>query len=126
MESSAMVSEGTTSEKIAVCTAELSCELHSLRAELYPPEAQKSFTRTYTTPEVEKILGVPQSTLRTLSIDGRGPVPERAKNGTRMYTLEQMKQLRHYLAVIRPDDALRLVPRRREGESIQIGSPSVL
>lgn len=115
-----MDSLGATSEKIATYTAQLSRELHDLRAELYPPEAQKAFTRSYTTADVEKFLGVPQSTLRTLSIEGKGPEPQRAKNGTRMYTLEQINQLREYLAELRPDDAIRLLPHRREGESIQI------
>ncbi|WP_420337008.1 plasmid partitioning protein RepA [Roseibium sp.] len=115
-----MDSFAATSEKISAYTAQLSRELHDLRAELYPPEALKAFTRSYTTADVEKILGVPQSTLRTLSIEGKGPAPDRARNGTRMYTLEQINQLREYLAELRPDDALRLVPRRREGEAIQI------
>ncbi|MES0884365.1 plasmid partitioning protein RepA [Roseibium sp. SCP14] len=115
-----MIASDATSEKIAAYTAELSRELHELRAELYPPEAHKAFMRTYTTADVEKILGVPQSTLRTLSIEGKGPEPQRAKNGTRMYTLEQINQLRVFLAELRPDDALRLIPHRREGEAIQI------
>jgi chromosome partitioning protein len=115
-----MIASDATSEKIAAYTAELSRELHELRAELYPPEAHKAFMRTYTTADVEKILGVPQSTLRTLSIEGKGPEPQRAKNGTRMYTLEQINQLRVFLAELRPDDALRLIPHRREGEAVQI------
>ncbi|WP_298966897.1 plasmid partitioning protein RepA [uncultured Roseibium sp.] len=115
-----MGSFAATSEKISTYTTQLSRELHDLRAKLYPPEAQKTFTRSYTTADVESVLGVPQSTLRTLSIEGKGPEPERARNGTRMYTLDQINQLREYLAELRPDDALKLVPRRRDGEAIQI------
>ncbi|MEJ8476917.1 plasmid partitioning protein RepA [Roseibium algae] len=114
-----MASENT-SERIARYTAQLSEELHDLRAQLYPPEAQKQFGRTFTTQDLAKLLGIPKSTLRTLSLDGKGPVPDRAKNGSRIYTLPQVGELRKYLAAQRPDDELRLLPHRREGEKLHI------
>lgn len=115
-----MALQGDTTERIATYTSELSRELLELKAELYPPEARKAFTRTFTTADVERILGVPQSTLRTLTLEGRGPEPQRARNGTRMYTLEQLGELRVYLARQRPEAALHLRPHRREGEALQI------
>jgi len=109
-----------TSERIAHYTSQLSQELHDLRAQLYPPEAQKQFGRTFTTQDLTKLLGIPKSTLRTLSLEGKGPVPERSKNGSRIYTLKQVAELRSFLASQRPDDALRLLPHRRDGERLQI------
>ncbi|POF27721.1 plasmid partitioning protein RepA [Roseibium marinum] len=109
-----------TSERIARYTSQLSAELHDLRAQLYPPEARKQFGRTFTTQDLAKLLNIPKSTLRTLSLDGKGPVPERSKNGSRIYTLQQVGELREFLASQRPDEELALLPHRRGAEQLQI------
>ena len=97
----------------------LSERLQSLRRRMYPPEASKSL-RTFGLNEVASILDVPTSTLRTMTLEGKGPTPERLENNHRAYTLAQINELRAYFADRRPSDALSFVPRRREGESLQI------
>ncbi|MBP2444071.1 hypothetical protein JOH51_001510 [Rhizobium leguminosarum] len=76
--------------------------------------------RPFSLGEVAEILGVSGSYLRQLSIDGLGPTPELGTAGRRSYTLRQINELRAYLASARPKEALKLCPRRREGEKLQI------
>ncbi|WP_319520685.1 plasmid partitioning protein RepA [uncultured Martelella sp.] len=119
-EKPAHVTSGDTAEKIADYTDKLSAELQVMRHRIYPPEAHKAFTRTFSTLDLVKMLDVPESTLRSMSIDGKGPQPHRAENNRRIYSVEQLSELRQYLAEHRPDDALKLWPRRREGEKLQV------
>ncbi|WP_176084369.1 plasmid partitioning protein RepA [Martelella sp. HB161492] len=112
--------ETNTAAKIEDYTLRLSNELQDMRHRMYPPEAEKAFTRTFSTSDLVRLLDIPESTLRALTIDGKGPQPHRADNNRRIYTIEQMLELRHFLAERRPDDALRLWPRRRPGEKLQI------
>lgn len=109
-----------TAEKIQEYTDQLSAELQNMRERMYPPEAQKNFSRTFSTLDLEKLLKVPESTLRAMTREGRGPQPHRAENNKRIYTLPQVKELREYLAGQRPDDALHLLPHRRDGEKLQV------
>jgi chromosome partitioning protein len=109
-----------TSTKIDVFTDVLSRELLSLRGRLYPPASKKGFDRLFTTNDLVRLLKVPESTLRTLTLDGKGPQPARLDNGRRVYTLEQVWALRGYLAETRPDEALAMKPWRRPGEELQI------
>ncbi|TNB46249.1 plasmid partitioning protein RepA [Martelella lutilitoris] len=111
---------GDTAEKIADYTDKLSAELQVMRHRIYPPEARKAFTRTFSTLDLVKLLDIPESTLRSMTIEGRGPQPHRADNNRRIYSAEQLTELRQYLAEHRPDDALRLWPRRRSGEKLQV------
>ena len=111
---------GGTAQKIADYTEKLSAELQVMRHRIYPPEARKAFTRTFSTLDLVKMLDVPESTLRAMTIEGKGPQPHRADNNRRMYSVAQLTELRAFLAERRPDDALRLWPRRREGEKLQV------
>jgi len=65
-------------------------------------------------------VGISDGYLRQLSLDGLGPVPELGPSGRRSYTLEQVVDLRRYLATARPKDAVRFWPRRREGDKLQV------
>ncbi|MGZ2433745.1 chromosome partitioning protein [Rhizobium pisi] len=76
--------------------------------------------RSFSLGEVAEILGVSGSYLRQLSIDGLGPTPELGTAGRRSYTLQQINELRAYLASSRSKEALKFCPRRREGEKLQI------
>ncbi|MQX77601.1 plasmid partitioning protein RepA [Sinorhizobium medicae] len=76
--------------------------------------------RSFSLGEVAEILGVSGSYLRQLSIDGLGPTPELGTAGRRSYTLQQINELRAYLASARQKEALKFCPRRREGEKLQI------
>ncbi len=109
-----------TASKIGVYTSKLSAELNDMRGAVYPPSAKKTFARTFSTLDLVRLLKVPESTLRQLTIEGKGPVPERADNNRRTYTVDQVKELRSFLATLRPDDAGALVPHRRNGEKLQV------
>ena len=111
---------GDTAAKIEDYTDRLSAELQAMRHRIYPPEARKQFTRTFSTLDLVKLLNVPESTLRAMTIDGKGPQPSRADNNRRIYEVGQLLELRQFLADRRPDDALRLWPRRRDGEKLQV------
>lgn len=109
-----------TASKIDSYTAKLSAELRDMREAVYPPEARKTFAKTFSTMDLARLLAVPESTLRQLTIEGKGPVPERAENNRRTYTVEQVKELRTFLASMRPDEAGELLPVRRNGEKLQV------
>ena len=109
-----------TASKIEAYTSKLSVELRDMREAFYPPKARKSFTRTFSTLDLVRLLNVPESTLRQLTIEGKGPQPQRAENNRRTYSIEQVKELRSFLAGLRPDDALNLLPHRRPGERLQV------
>ena len=97
----------------------LSGQLQSIRERMYPPEAQKSLRR-FMTHEVSKLTTIPEPTLRLLSNEGKGPVPDRLDNNYRVYTLDQVNELRRLFAEQKPVDALRYLPHRRRKEHLQI------
>ena len=96
-----------------------STQLRSLSTTLFPPAAQKTL-RSFTSGAAARILGVSDGYLRQLSIDGLGPTPKIGQGGRRSYTLTQIKELREYLAVARPKEALDFLPCRRSGEKLQV------
>jgi chromosome partitioning protein len=97
----------------------LSKQLQAMREQMYPPAAQKTL-RSFMTNEVTKLTAIPESTLRTMSIEGKGPAPARLENNHRAYTLEQINELRVLFASNRTSDATRFLPHRRKGEHLQI------
>ena len=84
------------------------------------PADRRKGLRSFTSGEVAKIIGVSDGYLRQLSLDGEGPMPAIASGGRRAYSLAQVNELRRYLAVARPREALHLQPRRRAGDALQI------
>lgn len=112
-------SHETTSARITRRADALSRRLRAVGERVFPPTAQKSL-RSFTSGEVAEIVGVSDGYLRQLSLDGLGPVPELGPSGRRSYTLEQVMDLRRYLATARPKDAVRFWPRRREGDKLQV------
>lgn len=106
-------------DKIVRHAGVLSAQLRSLRERMYPPAAQKGL-RTFMTNEVSKLTSIPESTLRVMSIEGKGPQPARLDNNHRAYTLDQVNELRALFAAQKPAEALRFLPRRRPGEHLQI------
>ena len=97
----------------------LSGHLQAMRGRMYPPRAEKTL-RHFPTNEVSKLTGIPESTLRTMSIEGKGPAPGRLENNHRAYTLEQINELRELFADQKPAEALRILPRRQLGDHLQI------
>lgn len=97
----------------------LSNQLQQLRARMYPPKAEKHL-RFFLTNEVSKLTSIPHSTLKLLSIEGRGPVPSRLENNHRAYTLNQINALRNFFAEQKPAEAQRFLPHRLGGEHLQV------
>lgn len=97
----------------------LSAQLQNLRQQMYPPEAMKSL-KTFSSKDAAALLGVAESTLRQMSLDGEAVIPDRQDNGRRVYTLAQINEIRTYLANRRPAEALDFLPRRRPGDKLQV------
>lgn len=97
----------------------LSAQLQQLRTRMYPPKSEKSL-RSFLINEVSKLTSIPDSTLKHMSREGRGPVPSRLENNHRAYTLAQINELRELFANLKPSEALRIFPRRRAGEHLQV------
>ncbi|QPC88937.1 plasmid partitioning protein RepA (plasmid) [Mesorhizobium sp. NBSH29] len=108
-----------TSEHIGRMAAALSARLRAAGERAFPPTAQK-YLRPFSSGEVAQIVGVSDGYLRQLSLDGLGPSPELSTGGRRSYTLEQVNELRAYLADTRPKEALKFWPRRRPGDKLQV------
>lgn len=106
-------------EKIWRHARTLSNQLKTLRERMYPPHAQKAL-RHFMTNEVSKLTSIPDSTLKLMSSEGKGPVPARLENNHRAYTLGQINELRGLFARQKPAEALRFLPRRRAGDHLQI------
>ena len=106
-------------DKIVRHAGMLSSQLKDLRERMYPPEANKSL-RKFMTNEVSRLTLIPESTLRTMDLEGRGPSPARLENNHRAYALGQINELRQYLAEQKPSDAVSILPHRRDGEHLQV------
>ncbi|MGK6315604.1 plasmid partitioning protein RepA [Neorhizobium sp. DT-125] len=113
------INQASTSAHITRCAEALSARLRAVGERAFPPTAQKSL-RSFTSGEVAEIVGISDGYLRQLSLDGLGPSPGLGTAGRRSYTLEQINELREYLARARPKEASRFWPRRRQGEKLQI------
>jgi len=109
-----------TSERIRRHGEELWNRVRASGAAINFPLPDHRTLRSFSSGEVAGILGVSDSYLRQLSLDGLGPTPELGTAGRRSYTLRQINELRAYLASSRPKDALKFCPRRRKGEKLQI------
>ena len=109
----------STSARITRRAESLSMRLRAVGERVFPPSAQKSL-RSFSSGEVAEIVGVSDGYLRQLSLDGLGPVPELGPSGRRSYTLEQVNELRAYLASARPREALKFWPRRRGDDKLQV------
>ena len=97
----------------------ISDKLNTLRFEHYPPDATKSL-RPFSLAEVAYFLGVTQSNIKKLHLEGKGPTPTTSVSGRRTYTAEQMLELRHYLDRHGRADFKNYVPHRRTGERLQV------
>lgn len=97
----------------------ISDRLHMLRLEQYPPDAQKGL-RMFSLAEVADFIGVTQNHVKKLHLDGKGPEPVVSASGRRSYTAEQMLELREYLDKHGRSEAKYYVPRRRQGDHLQV------
>eukprot|EP00391_Amoebophrya_sp_Ameob2_P009582 CAMPEP_0178998572 /NCGR_PEP_ID=MMETSP0795-20121207/9582_1 /TAXON_ID=88552 /ORGANISM="Amoebophrya sp., Strain Ameob2" /LENGTH=104 /DNA_ID=CAMNT_0020691255 /DNA_START=27 /DNA_END=338 /DNA_ORIENTATION=- len=71
----------------------LARQLHAQRESLFPPDAEKSM-RKFTSGEAASLLGVNDSYLRKLSLDGKGPQPELTAGNRRLYSASDIRDLR--------------------------------
>ncbi|WP_288959706.1 AAA family ATPase, partial [uncultured Sulfitobacter sp.] len=99
----------------------ISDRLNMLRQEQYPPDAQKGL-RQFSLAEVAYYLGVTQSTIKKLHLEGKGPDPETSSSGRRSYSAEQMLELRAYLDKHGRPGKRRYVPYRQPGEELHVVS----
>ena len=93
-------------------------QLHHMSAALWKPTAQKQLRR-FTSGEAAKLLGISDSRLRQLSLEGNGPQPEITGNGRRSYSLADIHLLRDYLDGT-TNTGKRFSPRRRGDEHLQV------
>lgn len=111
---------GSDFDEIILAQGELISEkLNILRFEQFPPNAAKNL-RPFSLAEVAAFLGVTQSNVKKLHLEGKGPVPETTSSGRRTYTAEQMLELRQYLDKHGRSDIKRYVPHRRSGDAMQV------
>ena len=90
---------------------EISSKLDMLRFEKFPPNAQKSL-RLFSMAEVADFVGVSQSYLKKLHLQGKGVEPTTVtSSGRRYYTADQMNDLRRLLD---------REPHRKDDEKLQV------
>ncbi len=96
----------------------LAQQLQSQRESLFPPDSRKEM-RSFTSGEVAALLGVNDSYLRKLHLDGKVPAPEETRGNRRLYTIEDLWTLREVLekSARKPGDYL---PGRRDGDHLQV------
>ncbi|MEH6751389.1 MAG: plasmid partitioning protein RepA [Paracoccaceae bacterium] len=96
----------------------LAGQLHAQRESLFPPDASKTM-RTFTSGEAAGLLGVGDSYLRRLHLDGKGPSPEITPGNRRHYSADDIQALRVLLekTARKPGDYL---PGRRDGDHLQV------
>lgn len=97
----------------------ISKKLHLLSVQRFPPNAKKTL-RTFSLAEVADYVGVSQSTLKKLHLEGKGPSPQTSSSGRRSYTATQMLELRQYLDTHGRSESRMYVPHRRGKEKLQI------
>src|SRR4051794_16548243 len=113
-----MPSAAMQSDMIGEHAAVLRAQLQAISAALYPPSSAKTLRR-FSSGEAAKIIGVSDSRLRQLSIDGAGPQPEVTGNGRRSYSLGDIHGLRAHLDEI-TRTGRRYQPTRGPGEHLQV------
>lgn len=96
----------------------LSERLQTHRAQLFPPNARKEL-RKFTSGEVAALLGVKDSYLRKLHLDGKGPEVEMRGNGRRYYSSDDIQALRQLLEKGAKSPGTYL-PGRRDGDHLQV------
>jgi len=106
-------------DKILQQGAEISRKLNQLRLEKFPPNAQKTL-RKFSMADAAHYLGVSPNNLKRLHLEGKGPDPLVVSGGRRLYTAEQIIEIRDYLDKNGRSDAKKYVPHRKPGEKLQV------
>ncbi|WP_454703187.1 plasmid partitioning protein RepA, partial [Agrobacterium burrii] len=95
----------------------LDLALQNLTFAQYPPDARREM-RKFSSAEVASLLDVSEAYIRQIVLKEKGPAPETTVNGRRMYSLEQILELRLMLA--EKGRKKWMNPRRVSGEECQI------
>ncbi|MCX8279189.1 plasmid partitioning protein RepA [Phyllobacterium sp. 0TCS1.6C] len=98
---------------------QISKKLHLLSLQNFPDTGKKTL-RSFSLAEASQYIGVSQSHLKKLHLEGKGPAPETSSSGRRSYTAEQMQELRQYLDQYGRSETRNYVPYRKAGEHLQI------
>lgn len=98
-------------------SAKLELALKNLTLAQYPPDARREM-RKFTSSEVAALLDVSEAYIRQIVLKDKGPAPEISQNGRRLYSLDQILDLRMTLA--EKGRKKWMNPRRGEGEDCQI------
>jgi chromosome partitioning protein len=93
----------------------LSAQLKELRLRAFPPSSLKEL-RKFTSGEAAKLIGVTDAYIRHLSLAGDAPEAEKTVRGRRLFSLEQVHEIRRTLAKTKQSYA----PNRRGGEHLQV------
>src|ERR1700759_5201926 len=75
----------------------LSSQLHALRARLFPPASAKTL-RSFSSTEAAEWIGISDAYLRQLALAGEVAEPAKTGGGRRVYTLEQINEVRRVLS----------------------------
>jgi chromosome partitioning protein len=111
------VAEMAVHDLIAMDASVLSERLQEHRLKLFPPSAQKTLRR-FSSTETAKIIGVADSYLRQLTLDGKGPTPETTAHGRRSYSFADIRALREFLDEAGKGDR-RYLPQRKAHQHLQ-------
>ncbi|WP_274631155.1 plasmid partitioning protein RepA [Arvimicrobium flavum] len=95
----------------------LETALDNLSMKQFPPEGGRTM-RKFASPEVGELLDVSEAYIRQVALKGQGPDPEITSNGRRLYSLDQVHDLRLRLAENGRKKWMN--PRRQNGEDCQV------
>jgi len=98
-------------------SSKLELALQNLSIAQYPPDARREM-RKFSSSEVASLLDVSEAYIRQIVMKDKGPSPEITSNGRRMYSLEQILELR--MALAEKGRKKWMNPRRTGDEECQI------
>lgn len=93
----------------------LSAQLQQLRSRAFPPTAEKQL-RKFMAGEAAKLIGISDAYLRLLASEGNIPDAEKNGAGRRLYSLEQIHEIRRYLSANKKGYS----PQRTDNEALQV------
>jgi plasmid partitioning protein RepA len=104
---------------IASDAKELSRQLQAHQLRIFPPTARKGI-RQFTPAEAADFIGIHQGYLRQIVAEGQGPEP--LPNGRRLYSAEDIEDLRRFLDDNSTKGGRRYMRHRRDNEKLQVVS----
>lgn len=110
---------GRTSLRSLISTdaQELSRQLQAHQQRTFPPTAQKSI-RLFSSAEAAELIGIAHGYLRQVVAEGHGPEP--TPNGRRLYSVQDIEDLRKRLDESSKGGQPKYIRRRRAGEKLQV------